>query len=98
MRNLYGIFFNISNIPKFANKEPPLNIINMIIMKKIQKELLFCQIEIYQVNNFAIFSPNGHLKIFMLEILLNSISGLNNNLQIKINKSINSKYIEIIFK
>lgn len=67
-------------------------------MKKIQKELLFCQIEIYQVNNLAIFSPTCHLKIFMLEILLNSISVLNSNLQIKINKSINSRYIEIIAK
>ena len=50
------------------NKEPPLNIINIIIMKKIQTELLFCQIEIYQVNNLAIFSPKLNLKIFIKKV------------------------------
>jgi hypothetical protein len=65
-------------------------------MKKIQKELLFCQSEIYQVNNLAIFSPKDQLKIFILEILLNSISLLNINLQIKITKSINNRYVETI--
>jgi hypothetical protein len=80
------------------NKKVPLNIINIIIMKKIQKELLFCQIEINQVNNLAIFSPKGQLKILILDNFLNSISVLNINLQIKINKSISSRYIEITTK
>jgi hypothetical protein len=67
-------------------------------MKKIQIELLFCQIEIYQVNNLAIFSPKDQLNIFIFDNLLNSILLLNNNLQIKITKSINSRYIETIDK
>ena len=70
--------------------------INIVIMKKIQKLLVLCQIEINQVNNLAIFSPKCHLNIFILDSLLNSISVLNINLQININKSINSRYIEII--
>jgi hypothetical protein len=67
-------------------------------MKKIQKELLFCHIEIINFNNLAIFSPKAQLKIFILEIILNSISLLIINLQIKIQESIRSRYIEITAK
>jgi hypothetical protein len=86
------------SIAYIENKETPLNRINIVIMKKIQKELLLFQIEIYQVNNLDIFSPNFNLNIFNFDNLLNSISVLNINLQIKITKSINSRYIDIIDK
>jgi hypothetical protein len=83
---------------KVEIKEAALDIINIIIIKKIQKELLFCHIEIYQVNNLAIFSPKGQLKILILDNLLNSIFALKTNLQINIIKSINSRYTAIICK
>jgi hypothetical protein len=67
-------------------------------MNKIQKELLFCQIDIYQINNLANCSPTFHLKIFMLDIFLNFISVFNTNLKIKNINSINNRYIEIIDK
>jgi hypothetical protein len=86
------------SIVYIENKETPLNRINIVIMKNIQKELLLFQIEIYQVNNLDIFSPKFNLNIFIFDNLLNSISVLNINLQIKITKSINSRYIDIIDK
>jgi hypothetical protein len=86
------------SIVYIENKETPLNRINIVIMKNIQKELLLFQIEIYQVNNLDIFSPKFNLNIFIFDNLLNSISVLNINLQIKITKSINNRYIDIIDK
>ena len=45
------------------NKVVPINIISINIIKKIQNELLFCQIVIYHFNIFAIFTPKLKLNI-----------------------------------